>query len=438
MNKSAKSYLFLFLFLLIGLMTSCKRQSLGIFASKSEKEKYLEQLTSAGIDKTVMGRTWLIAGSEALVNPPLLDIPTAVRGSFKSRSIQANAWQLDMQKGATLQIGFRWESQDSSLVFLEILNAQSMQEEIVATSLDELIEFEAEETGFYIIRIQPELSAEGTFDLTVENRRTYSVFPVKGKTSASIQSFWGAVRDGGARRHEGIDIFADRGTPVTAPVAGVVSSVKESGIGGKQVWLRDTKRGWNLYFAHLDSQTVSPLQRVNPGDTLGLVGNTGNAKFTPPHLHFGIYGGGAFDPLPVVKDNFPKAKAGSLPVENEVLLVQSPSVNLRQGPSTAHPSLLKLEKETPVTVQSAVGEWYQVKTPTGISGFLYSNLLIVPSESAVGEGQVFAFRDPFASPSDSVLVSLGEFGRIGSFLEFDLIRDGDDNYFYILKSLKNQ
>ncbi len=38
---------------------------------------------------------------------------------------------------------------------------------------------------------------------------------------------------------------------------------------------------------------------VAPGTPLGTVGNTGNARTTPPHLHYGIYGReGALDPLP--------------------------------------------------------------------------------------------------------------------------------------------
>ena len=61
-----------------------------------------------------------------------------------------------------------------------------------------------------------------------------------------------------------------------------------------------TRTGQHLYYAHLDRQLVQPGQHVRPGDTLGLVGNTGNARTTVPHLHFGIYqsGRGAVDPWP--------------------------------------------------------------------------------------------------------------------------------------------
>ncbi|MFN3997355.1 peptidoglycan DD-metalloendopeptidase family protein [Algoriphagus sp.] len=429
MNKSIKS-IFLILFITLA-MASCKRQTLGIFSPKTEKERYMQQLKASRIDNSIMGRRWFAAGAEALENPPQLEIPAAVRGTFKSKSVEANAWQLNLQKGATLQVALNWESQDSSRVFIDIIEAQSMKEEVAITSFDRAIKFEAEQTGIYFIRIQPELMAEGHFNLIIENRTTYGVFPVQGKTSAAIQSFWGAGRDGGARKHEGIDIFASRGTPVIAPVSGVVGSVKETGLGGKQVWLRDTKRGWNLYFAHLDSQTVNTLQRVNPGDTLGFVGNTGNAITTAPHLHFGIYSRGAFDPYPVVKDNYTQAVTGNLSLEHKVMLVNSTTANLRLGPSTAFASLEKLSISTPLTIESAVGTWYQVRSPSGIKGFLSASLLQVPKETAISDSAAYGFRDPFTAPSDSIYVALENFVKIGSYLDFDLIRDGDENLYFI-------
>jgi len=57
-----------------------------------------------------------------------------------------------------------------------------------------------------------------------------------------------------------------------------------------------------VYYAHLDEQWVEPGEFVRAGQALGAVGNTGNARTTPPHLHFGVYvrqpgvRGGARDP----------------------------------------------------------------------------------------------------------------------------------------------
>lgn len=126
------------------------------------------------------------------------------------------------------------------------------------------------------------------------------VFPVSGK--ANIGSYWGDSRDGGDRRHEGIDIFATRGTAVVAVTDGYVLDVAIDAIGGKTVTIQSDDYSWRSYYAHLDEQTVRPGQLVKKGQLIGTVGNTGNARTTPAHLHFGIYEpAGAIDPLPYVK-----------------------------------------------------------------------------------------------------------------------------------------
>src|SRR5690606_16676185 len=111
-------------------------------------------------------------------------------------------------------------------------------------------------------------------------------------------------RDGDVRKHEGVDIFSSRGTPVVAASPGWVRRVGDNRLGGKVVWINNRELGISQYYAHLDSQLVRSGQQVNAGDTIGLVGNTGNAITTAPHLHFGIYksGRGAVNPFPFLQD----------------------------------------------------------------------------------------------------------------------------------------
>ena len=177
-----------------------------------------------------------------------------------------------------------------------------------ADSLQTQFSFDADETSTYLLRLQPELYQSGSYDLRISIAPSLG-FPVVGN-NARAGSFWGDDRDGGKRNHEGIDIFAPKLTPAVAAADGYITNVQEGGLGGKTVWMRVADRNISLYYAHLDKQLVEAGQRVKKGDTLGLVGNTGNARFTPSHLHFGIYNyHGAVDPWPFVDKNIKIAGA---------------------------------------------------------------------------------------------------------------------------------
>ena len=124
--------------------------------------------------------------------------------------------------------------------------------------------------------------------------------PVAGVAAARLRDNWGASRDAGARRHEGIDIFAARGTRVVAATDGIVSRVGLDPRGGRVVWVMGPARQMH-YYAHLDRHAdIRAGDLVRTGDVLGEVGTTGNAKGTPPHLHYGIYANGAIDPYPLL------------------------------------------------------------------------------------------------------------------------------------------
>lgn len=126
--------------------------------------------------------------------------------------------------------------------------------------------------------------------------------PVDGVAASRIADTWGAPR-GSDRRHQGVDIFAPRGTVVRSTTRGVVASVREGGLGGRQVWVVGPARQRH-YYAHLDrwAEGLAEGDVVWPGDALGGVGDSGNARGTPTHLHYGIYGeGGALDPLPLIR-----------------------------------------------------------------------------------------------------------------------------------------
>ena len=125
--------------------------------------------------------------------------------------------------------------------------------------------------------------------------------PVRGVEARALRDTWGGARSGG-RRHEGIDIFAKRGTAVVSATEGVVLRVSTNSLGGQVVWVLGPG-GQRHYYAHLDRYAdIENGQRVRPGIILGYVGTTGNAAGTPPHLHYGIYeSGGAINPYPLLR-----------------------------------------------------------------------------------------------------------------------------------------
>ena len=87
--------------------------------------------------------------------------------------------------------------------------------------------------------------------------------------------------------HPGIDFSAPQGTPVYATGGGKVVEVKTSLSGyGKQVII-DHGFGYRTRYAHLQEFNVENGQRVERGQNIGLVGNTGTS--TAPHLHYEIY-----------------------------------------------------------------------------------------------------------------------------------------------------
>ena len=98
---------------------------------------------------------------------------------------------------------------------------------------------------------------------------------------------WGASRSGG-RRHKGVDMTSDRGTPVVAALTGF-AEFKRSNAGGNAVWLT-TPDGDKFYYAHLDAWEGASRD-VSMGEVIGYVGSTGNAR--GPHLHFEVHPGGS-------------------------------------------------------------------------------------------------------------------------------------------------
>ncbi len=116
------------------------------------------------------------------------------------------------------------------------------------------------------------------------------IVPVSGIARTALSDTYEDARGGGERVHEAIDIMAPRGTPVIAAAPGTVEKLFQSQDGGNTIYQRSEDRRTIYYYAHLDSYApdIAEGQKVARGQTLGVVGSTGNASETAPHLHFAI------------------------------------------------------------------------------------------------------------------------------------------------------
>jgi murein DD-endopeptidase MepM/ murein hydrolase activator NlpD len=100
------------------------------------------------------------------------------------------------------------------------------------------------------------------------------------------ESFW-YYPWGESGAHKGIDIFAEKGTPVLSPVSGFIIKKGYGTIAGNYIYMLGPK--WRTYyFAHMDTTFVYINKYVSKGDTIGKVGDSGNAAGKPSHLHYAI------------------------------------------------------------------------------------------------------------------------------------------------------
>lgn len=362
-------------FLWLLALCSCSQNGpAGLFRKVSPHEQYAANLRDAGLLQTALGRDWLAAAEKSLHNPLTVSVPYKETGYFPASQAMATALRFQASRGTKISIDFSKKPLKGFTVYIDLWEDREGQDKRLLAYADtngSPFHHEVDDNdAFYILRLQPELLSAGEYTLTITSGPSLA-FPVPG---GKMQSFWGATRDAGARQHEGIDIFASRGSPALAAADGVVRRVGVNNLGGKVVFLRPEKKDFSVYYAHLDTQLVAAGQTVRQGDTLGLVGNTGNARGGPAHLHLGIYGnGGAIDPFhfinPAVKK--PADISSQLRALGRAYRTTS-AAKLFIGPSRSAATVAALEANTFVHVLSASSSWYKVALPDGRDGYISS------------------------------------------------------------------
>ena len=288
------------------------------YVPRSAHQAYGFSLAHTRLAVNALGRQWLAAAEKALAEPQPILTPFDAASSFAASTADALGYAFVVRDGQRVRMDAQPQSPDARELFVDLYRSTDQGLEYVTGALPvpptgevdlRPIELEVFEPAEYVLRIQPALAGvdreHDNTNYAVRVRILTSpllAFPVDGFDTRAIQSGFGAAREGGRREHRGVDIFAPRGTPAVAATDGWVVRVESTRVGGNIVWLQPLFGNMRLYYAHLDQQYVERGQFVLAGEPIGTVGNTGNARTTPPHLHFGVYvrrpgvRGGARDP----------------------------------------------------------------------------------------------------------------------------------------------
>mgnify|MGYP002701114843 FL=1 len=169
---------------------------------------------------------------------------------------------------------------------------------------------------FIVIFILVSLLTQSQLNAQHSNVLETMVFPVKNIMSHFYDD-WGEIRGNGERVHEGIDIRARKGSPIVAIADGRVNTVSFTQSSGYYIAI-DHQNGWLSLYVHLnddinENDNLGGRQtafadgiylgaEVIAGQTIGYVGDSGNAEGTVPHVHFEVrYMGKSYDIYDYIK-----------------------------------------------------------------------------------------------------------------------------------------
>lgn len=353
------------------LVISCDgiKNAAGSLFDNSDRAKYERQFK--GSDSLL--QAWNKSYAAAVSNQLTIKDAYSMSLAFAENDLYAVSYLIDLEQGDLLIMEADRLTPPSGRFFADLFTATAQPDPYTNVLFTERrFSRVSERDGTYRIMVQPEIGFVGTLNLKIYTRPSYE-FPVLGKGNTAAQSFWGATRDGGARNHEGVDLFASRGTPVVAVTNGLITRTGNSGLGGKQVWQRDAILNQSLYYAHLDSVMVESGQQIKVGDTLGTVGSTGNAQGGVPHLHFGIYAsGGAVNPWPFLRKRPVPKDHDATGLDFKYL---KPGSNLRKGPGINFDISETIKERTDIKILAGDSDWFHIKTRSGKEGFVNRNRL---------------------------------------------------------------
>ena len=369
-------------FFVATLIISCGKEEIvpEVFYPRTDHEAYLHSLEQSGILQTAVGATWKDNAYDLLYESIHASLPFKERFFLDPSKPDGISYRFRVMQGQAIKVDINKEVTDSLLLFIDLFRVENdsiglFYHVASADKVDHVLGFEPRVDAEYILRVQPEILRGGMMDIEITKEPSLD-FPVAGASNRDIGSFFGDPRDGGRRKHHGVDIFARRHTPIIAPTDGYVRFSGERGLGGRVVWMRDTKRDQTLYFAHLQDIYVERGDRLLKGDTLGTVGNTGNARTTPPHLHFGIYKSGPKDPyhhIAFTRSSFPIV-SGDESLIGSWVRTQRPAA-LYEGGDLKRRNGQEVPRFQMMRVMAANSSAYRIELPDGHKAYVSLNAL---------------------------------------------------------------
>lgn len=439
-----KRYL-LYLSIILFLLHACSSPKTGLFGKKTPHEEYEKKIKDAGLKETALGEAWLRAAAITLSHPLDISIPYSETGYFADDRANGIGLRFRAKRGQKLKISLTKKTAANFAMYVDLWQPYPVSENktpkflSAADTVNLSLEYIVSEDTSFIVRIQSELLKKGEYNLTITAGPSLA-FPIPSNVKSSIISFWGDGRDNGGRKHEGIDILAPKHSPAVACANGVITRVNESTLGGKIIFMQPDNASYTLYYAHLDSQLVKEDQRVKTGDVLGLTGNTGNAKFTVSHLHFGIYNNNyiAMDPLYFVKNDYKDPPKLTVPIANlDTWMRSGKEVKLYTDETTGTSNFLVLEENTLVKPEAATGNFYRIILPDGSKGFI-AGTLITPivkpiKRLSVKKALPLLSRPDYGGLHKKMLIAGDKINILASFNDFYFVSDKDNLQGWVAK-----
>lgn len=210
------------------------------------------------------------------------------------------------------------------------------------------------------------------------------------------------------------------------------------------IWLYDSQRSLYIYLAHLQTRDVKQNTWVDAGQTVGTVGNTGNARTTPPHLHFGLYsrGEGPIDPYNFIHEipSEPAAVSAELELLGKWVRTSERAVILRAGSGRRSSPIAELKQYTPCKVMAATREEYRILLPDQQAGYIPAGSVETIKKELqvldVAEAQIVRSLPRNDAPPVVSMYSGDNFSILGEFQGFWFVRtpDGDRGWLPVVST----